>query len=101
MSATSPPPQEQLQANTSAQLDPTTQSTSTAQEASHRLAEAIDDFLGDLDKKFSNISNEILTRLDDMAERCDRLEQEILLRDSGAVKGLGIGESAKDGDTTG
>lgn len=74
--------------------------TTSAQEASAKLAEAIDDFLGDLDKKFKNISDEILTRLDDMAERCDRLEQEILLRDSSesAGKGLGI-EGSGDKDT--
>jgi len=47
------------------------------------LAEAIDDFLGDLEKRFKGISDEVLGRLDDMAERCDRLEQEMLVRDAG------------------
>lgn len=51
-------------------------------EASAALAEAIDDFLGDLEKKFKGISQEILTKLDDMAERCDRLEQEMLVRET-------------------
>jgi hypothetical protein len=74
-------------------LEPTsTTATHNADNAAHRLAEAIDDFLGDLDKKFSSISNEILTRLDDMAERCDRLEQEMLLREQSAVVGKsGVG----------
>ena len=51
-------------------------------DATTKLAEAIDDFLGDLEKKFKGISDEILTRLDDMAERCDRLEQDMLMRDT-------------------
>lgn len=80
MSTTAQPqPQPTDPPTTSSALEPSTSTTS--QEAAHRLAEAIDDFLGDLDKKFSSISNEILTRLDDMAERCDRLEQEMLLRE--------------------
>lgn len=66
----------------------TANSTSTAaapsSEAAAKLAEAIDDFLGDVEKKFKNISDEILTKLDDMAERCDRLEQEMLMRDAGS-----------------
>jgi hypothetical protein len=33
-----------------------------------------------LEKKFRGISEEILGKLDDMAERCDRLEGEMLLR---------------------
>ena len=53
------------------------------QEAATKLAEAIDDFLGDLEKKFKGISDEILTKLDDIAERCDRLEQELLVRETG------------------
>jgi len=58
-------------------------------EASTKLAEAIDDFLGDLETKFKGISDEILTKLDDMAERCDRLEQEMLVRETsgGALDG--------------
>ncbi|KAK5083795.1 hypothetical protein LTS08_003997 [Lithohypha guttulata] len=55
-------------------------------EAAAKLAEAIDDFLGDVEKKFKSISDEILTKLDDMAERCDRLEQEMLMRDAGSSK---------------
>ncbi|RMZ92486.1 hypothetical protein DV736_g273, partial [Chaetothyriales sp. CBS 134916] len=54
---------------------PTIQTTATT-----ALTEAIDDFLGDVEKKFKGISNEILSRLDDMAERCDRLEQEMMER---------------------
>jgi len=46
------------------------------------LAEAIDDFLRDLERKFKTVSDEILTRLDDMAERCDRIEAELLMRDA-------------------
>lgn len=96
----SPQPQA---AAASADSSSTVEPASTSQEASHRLAEAIDDFLGDLDKKFSSISNEILTRLDDMAERCDRLEQDILLRDqttAGPKSGLGISEgSQKEGES--
>lgn len=101
MSASPQPQAGSATADSSSTIEPT---TSNSQEASHRLAEAIDDFLGDLDKKFSSISNEILTRLDDMAERCDRLEQEILLRDnqSGTKSGLGISEeggSQKEGES--
>ncbi|EHY52656.1 hypothetical protein ABEF92_004162 [Exophiala dermatitidis] len=90
-------------------------------DAATKLAEAIDDFLGDLEKKFKGISDEILTKrefafpgrlpanhyleqekelladmdtygilaVDDMAERCDRLEQEMLLRDAGAMENIG------------
>ncbi|KIW11989.1 hypothetical protein PV08_09263 [Exophiala spinifera] len=58
-------------------------------DATARLTEAIDDFLGDLEKKFKGISDEILTKLDDMAERCDRLEQEILLKDASAMDNTG------------
>ncbi len=58
------------------------QDDSPAGDATTKLAEAIDDFLGDLEKKFKGISDEILTRLDDMAERCDKLEQEMLLKDT-------------------
>ncbi|ETI21257.1 hypothetical protein G647_07602 [Cladophialophora carrionii CBS 160.54] len=66
-------------------------SSETGQEATTKLAEAIDDFLGDLEKKFKGISDEILTKLDDMAERCDRLEQEMLVREtsSHALEGVG------------
>ncbi|EXJ55700.1 hypothetical protein A1O7_08629 [Cladophialophora yegresii CBS 114405] len=66
-------------------------SSETGQEATTKLAEAIDDFLGDLEKKFKGISDEILTKLDDMAERCDRLEQEMLVREtsSNALEGVG------------
>ncbi|KAI1624885.1 hypothetical protein EDD37DRAFT_608355 [Exophiala viscosa] len=58
-------------------------------DATTKLTEAIDDFLGDLEKKFKGISDEILTKLDDMAERCDRLEQEMLLRDASTVENVG------------
>jgi hypothetical protein len=63
------------------------------------LTEAIDDFLSDLDKRFSAISDEILTRLDDMAERCDRLEGEILLSSSAASNKKGEGNRvAREGE---
>lgn len=68
-------------------------------EASAKLAEALDDFLADVEKKFKSVSDEILTKLDDMAERCDRLEQEMLMRDASA-SGLDTRSksSLKDGD---
>ena len=97
MSASPQPQAGSATADSSSTVEP----ASNSQEASHRLAEAIDDFLGDLDKKFSSISNEILTRLDDMAERCDRLEQEIQLRDQSATglkSGLGISEGDEKED---
>jgi hypothetical protein len=102
MSATAQPQPTDRQTtsdNISSTLEPSTSNTS--QEAAHRLAEAIDDFLGDLDKKFSSISNEILTRLDDMAERCDRLEQEMLLREqtntvAKSAAGSATGDSIKE-----
>ena len=74
----SPPPGSQVSSSS-----PTATTTvESSADATSKLAEAIDDFLGDLEKKFKGISDEILTRLDDMAERCDRLEQEMLLRDT-------------------
>ncbi|KIY03762.1 uncharacterized protein Z520_00453 [Fonsecaea multimorphosa CBS 102226] len=71
-------------------------------DAATKLAEAIDDFLGDLEKRFKGISDEILTKLDDMAERCDRLEQEMLLRDaSGAMENVGGGSGGGGGGKAG
>jgi hypothetical protein len=100
MSTTSQSRPAAAEANTSSALEPST-SNSSSQEAAHRLAEAIDDFLGDLDKKFSSISNEILTRLDDMAERCDRLEQEMLLRDqsNSVAKSVASGSVKEEGES--
>jgi hypothetical protein len=71
----------QLTTQTSDEQPPTT-------DAAAKLAEAIDDFLADLEKKFKGISNEVLNKLDDMAERCDRLEAELLAKeaDSGSMK---------------
>ncbi|KAK5060053.1 hypothetical protein LTR84_009937 [Exophiala bonariae] len=63
-------------------------------EAATKLAEAIDDFLGDLEKKFKGISDEILTKLDDMAERCDRLEQEMLMKDALTIEKNSAGSTA-------
>jgi Heat shock factor binding protein 1 len=65
----------QLAAQTPEEQTPTT-------DAAAKLAEAIDDFLGDLEKKFKGISNEVLNKLDDMAERCDRLEAELLAKEA-------------------
>jgi len=59
----------------------------TTNDASSALAEAIDDFLGDLERKFRTVSDEILTKLDDMAERCDRIEAELLMRDAAGTGG--------------
>ncbi|KIV92917.1 hypothetical protein PV10_04176 [Exophiala mesophila] len=73
---------------------PTAMDNPGANEAAGRLAEAIDDFLGDIEKKFKGISDEILTKLDDMAERCDRLEQEMLLREASSIDNTGSGSTA-------
>ena len=74
-----------------------------------------------MEKKFKNISDEILTKreslawrkgmmcadellvVDDMAERCDRLEQEMLMRDASGIdtrskSTLKSGESTGDAD---
>jgi hypothetical protein len=92
----------------------------TTNDASSALAEAIDDFLGDLERKFRTVSDEILTKreftspldvsgilsetvdeergysssleanvtaVDDMAERCDRIEAELLMRDAAGTGG--------------
>jgi archaellum component FlaC len=92
----------------------------TTNDASSALAEAIDDFLGDLERKFKTVSDEILTKresicpldisrilsetaddrgghssgleanvtvVDDMAERCDRIEAELLMRDAAGTGG--------------
>jgi heat shock factor-binding protein 1 len=69
----------------------------TSADASTKLAEAIDDFLGDLEKKFKGISDEILGRLDDMAERCDRLEQEMILREN-SVQAQSSADGGDEGD---
>jgi heat shock factor-binding protein 1 len=69
----------------------------TSADASTKLAEAIDDFLGDLEKKFKGISDEILGRLDDMAERCDRLEQEMVLREN-SVQAQSSADGGDEGD---
>jgi heat shock factor-binding protein 1 len=69
----------------------------TSADASTKLAEAIDDFLGDLEKKFKGISDEILGRLDDMAERCDRLEQEMILREN-SVQAQNSTDGGDEGD---
>jgi len=86
-----PPPAPSLsdnhQSTTTGDAAPDTPTADTSNEGASKLAEAIDDFLGDLEKKFKGISDEILTKLDDMAERCDRLEQEMLVRDAGADVG--------------
>lgn len=52
-------------------------------EAASRLTEAIDEFIQDVERKFRGVSDEILGRLDEMTERCDRLEQEMLAREGG------------------
>ncbi|KAJ9602919.1 hypothetical protein H2200_012699 [Cladophialophora chaetospira] len=70
------------QSHHTSHLNTNTTPSESGQEAATKLAEAIDDFLGDLEKKFKGISDEILTKLDDMAERCDRLEQEMLVRET-------------------
>lgn len=76
----------------SAQTQPPTEAVS-------KLTDAVDEFIQDIEHKFKNISDEILTKLDDMAERCDRLEQDMLARDLGSnttrnstdtAEGLGI-----------
>jgi hypothetical protein len=92
----------------------------TTNDASSALAEAIDEFLGDLERKFKTVSDEILTKresicpldisrilsetaddwgghsssleanvtaVDDMAERCDRIEAELLMRDAAGTGG--------------
>jgi hypothetical protein len=92
----------------------------TTNDASSALAEAIDDFLGDLERKFKTVSDEILTKresicpldisgilfetaddrgghnsgleanvtvVDDMGERCDRIEAELLMRDAAGTGG--------------
>ncbi|ERF76478.1 hypothetical protein EPUS_06140 [Endocarpon pusillum Z07020] len=61
-------------------------STSGSNNAATRLSEAIDEFLGDVEQKFKVMNDEILTKLDDMAERCDRLEAELLLREAEGAK---------------
>jgi BMFP domain-containing protein YqiC len=95
-SISSPAPYTTTTQHKSPSLKGTTSPSENGQEAATKLAEAIDDFLGDLEKKFKGISDEILTKLDDMAERCDRLEQEMLVRESsnsaleaGGQKGAG------------
>jgi len=82
-------------------LDPGVSPPAGPNDATSKLAEAIDDFLGDLKKKFKVVSDEILTKLDDMADRCDRLEQDMLLRDATSMEREGIGGKAPTGSTTG
>ena len=67
--AMAPPPASQQQ------VDP-------SNDAATKFAEAIDEFLGDLERKFRVVSDDVLNKLDDMAERCDRLEAELLMREA-------------------
>jgi len=57
------PPQTQSSPPPNASADTTaTPDAASPTEAATKLAEAIDDFLGDLEKKFKNIGDEILTK---------------------------------------
>lgn len=90
------------------------QATPSNKNAATQLAEAIDEFLVDVEKKFKVMNDEILTKclhqsptgymfhdmltdsVDDMAERCDKLEAELLLREAEGTKitsGSGDGSS--------
>lgn len=96
-SAPSPPPTSH--SNAPSAITSSTNATAVGEsggDATAKLAEAIDVFLGDLEKRFKGISDEILTRLDDMAERCDRLEQEMLLRETSFGGDLGAGGDGKE-----
>ncbi|KAJ9501273.1 hypothetical protein LTR99_004676 [Exophiala xenobiotica] len=86
---TSPPYSSTSKTATAAAASASASDFAAPNDATSKLTEAIDDFLGDLEKKFKGISDEILTKLDDMAERCDRLEQEILFRDTRAMEDVG------------
>ncbi|KIX08266.1 uncharacterized protein Z518_02922 [Rhinocladiella mackenziei CBS 650.93] len=106
-SASTPPPQMTPSSPPLSHTSSTVKATTTTatssdlispNDAATKLAEAIDDFLGNLEKKFKGISDEILTKLDDMAERCDRLEQEMLLRDASALETV---RKTPTGSTTG
>lgn len=70
----------------SAAAAPTPSAGDRSSNAATQLSEAIDDFLADVEKKFKAMSDEVLTKLDDMAERCDRLEAELLLREAEGAK---------------
>lgn len=78
-SAPTPPPTSPPLSHTSGSATATakaTTSTSTStdlagpNDAATKLAEAIDDFLGDLEKKFKGISDEILTKREFSSHRC-------------------------------
>ena len=84
------------------------ESTDATSAAATELSTAIDEFLGDLDKKFKGIGDEILGKcksclsssrfirdrvkrppltsaVDDMAARCDRIEAELLMHEQTEV----------------
>lgn len=81
-----------------------TPSTGGSNSAATQLSDAIDEFLADVEKKFKVMNDEILTKrsylsllvvpspgvltqlVDDMGDRCDRLEAELLLKEAEGSK---------------
>src|SRR5271170_7707134 len=111
---THPPASTAFGANTPATINENSDSHPDASAAT-KLAEAIDNFLGDLETKFQGISDEILTKrefsprklfwreaadqqgvVDDMAERCDRLEAELLMKEAATAEGTGAGKGRSE-----
>ncbi|KMP08859.1 hypothetical protein CIHG_07029 [Coccidioides immitis H538.4] len=52
---------------------------STEDNGSQQLAVAVDDLLDQLQHRFTNVSNEIFGKLDDMARRLDELEASLTI----------------------
>ncbi|QSS55294.1 hypothetical protein I7I53_03142 [Histoplasma capsulatum var. duboisii H88] len=50
------------------------EATTTGDESSNQLAQAVDELLDQLQNKFDKVSTEIFGKLDDMARRLDQLE---------------------------
>ncbi|ORY19524.1 heat shock factor binding protein 1-domain-containing protein [Clohesyomyces aquaticus] len=67
-----------------AALNSTTNDASTAE-----LTAVVDELLGQLNQKFSTISSELLSKMDDMSRRLDNLEATIQGGDSGKGSGAG------------
>ncbi|KAH7067336.1 heat shock factor binding protein 1-domain-containing protein [Paraphoma chrysanthemicola] len=63
------------------------QSLNSSSESSGELAAVVDDLLHQLNTKFSTISSELLSKMDDMSRRLDNLEATIQGGES--VKGSG------------
>ncbi|KAF2632908.1 hypothetical protein BU25DRAFT_487310 [Macroventuria anomochaeta] len=69
--------------------DVTSPGFNTSTDSSAELAAVVDDLLNQLNTKFTTISSELLSKMDDMSRRLDNLEAQI---QAGDGKGAGAGK---------